>query len=208
MSNCLLYLISPPLIEIGAFKQKLEKVLETGVVSVFQLRLKDVGDEKIVEAGLALKEICHKNNVQFILNDRADLAKKIDADGVHLGQNDGAYENAREILGDDKIIGVSCYNSLDRAMEFGDKGANYVAFGAFYPTDTKQDASKADIDILNIWSESSDVPCVAIGGIDTENCKNLIDSGADFIAVISSVWNNPYGEVATVNKFNEILNND
>lgn len=204
--NCAIYLISPPEFELVEFASKLSNALSGGDVAVFQLRMKNATDQQIIESGNKLKEICHQNNVQFILNDRADLAKTIDADGLHIGINDNSYQDARNILGDEKIIGVSCYNSIDRAMNFGEMGANYVAFGAFFPSNTKKKAELADKKILESWTSFSSLPCVAIGGIDVNNCKDLVNEGVDFIAVISTIWNHPKGELVAIKELADKIN--
>lgn len=160
--------------------------------------MKNTDENSIINNGIKLKQICHKYNVQFILNDNINLAKIVDADGVHLGKQDWQYEDARKILGNDKIIGISCYDSIDRAMEFAEKGADYVAFGAFFKSNTKENTTIASTEILKLWSSCSKTPCVAIGGIDQNNCNEIVDSGADFIAVISSIWNNEKGEVNAI----------
>lgn len=196
-----LYIISPEKIEIAPFSKRLKNVVEDGNVSVFQLRLKNVDDEFIIDACEKLIPICHKKNIQFILNDRPDIAAKVGADGVHIGEDqDGTCEGAREILGKDKVIGVSCYGSVDRAMDMAAKGADYVAFGAFYPTTTKKPKARPEPEILKWWVTNSTVPCVAIGGINSENCKPLVNEGADFIAVVSAIWGHPKGEKFAVNE--------
>ncbi len=184
----MIYLISPPKISLDSFEPLLESILQTGKISVFQLRLKECLDDEIIASANILVRLCHKYSIQFILNDRADLAKLVNADGVHIGKEDGSVENARKILGPNKIIGVSCYDSIDRAMEVGEAGADYIAFGAFYPTTTKLNTAKPKIDILEQWTSISVLPCVAIGGINQNNCKPLIKAGADLIAVVSNIW--------------------
>ena len=184
-----LYIISPESIEIDDFAKRLENAFNGGDVAVFQLRLKNIDDKFIVKACEALIPICHKNNVQFILNDRPDLAAQVGADGVHIGEDeDGTCEKARKTIGSDKVVGVSCYGSVDRAMDMAEKGADYVAFGAFYPTTTKEPKARPEPEILEWWVRNSVIPCVAIGGINAENCKPLVDAGADFIAVVSAIW--------------------
>lgn len=193
-TNCQLYLISPEKIEPEVFAHDLRDALSAGEVGVFQLRLKNIPDSEIIKAAEILMPICHEYGVPFILNDRADLAKKIGADGVHVGEEkDGTYDDARKIMGKDKFIGVSCYGSVDRAMDFAEKGADYVAFGAFYPTTTKTPKARPNPDILEWWTRNSSVPCVAIGGIKADNCAPLVKAGADFIAVVTAVWNHKDG---------------
>lgn len=185
---CQLYLISPERYDPG-FPEKLKAALDAGVVAAFQLRLKGVEDMEILRAGAALKPILAAYDVAFILNDRADLAKELEADGVHLGQTDGSVAEAHSLLGHDAQIGVTCHDSRHLAMEAGEAGADYVAFGAFYPTSTKATTHRPDPSILSWWTTISEIPCVAIGGITAENASPLIEAGADFLAVSGAVWN-------------------
>ncbi len=203
--NCRLYLISPAKIEIDHFASALEAALGAGDVASFQLRLKDEPDKVILEAARKLIPICQKFGVAFILNDRADLAKDAGADGVHLGQTDGSVRNAREILGLDAVIGVTCHNSRHLAFEAGEAGADYVAFGAFFPTQTKATPYIADLDIISGWVDITEIPCVAIGGITPENAKPIAQAGAHFLAVSSAVWDHKDGPAAAVKAFNKIL---
>jgi len=200
-----LYLISPPNINVNKFIFSLDDVLNTGLVSCFQLRLKNVTDEDIIESSKALKPICNKYNVPFILNDRLDLVNKVEADGVHLGEDDGSILEARKLLGPKAIIGASCYNSKHLAMEAAEEGADYVAFGAFFDTITKDPKTKADMSIIKDWTLISNIPCVAIGGINSSNCKELVNAGADFIAVVGSIWNKHDDPKSAVNKFKSII---
>ena len=200
-----LYLISPPNINVNEFIFSLDDVLNTGLVSCFQLRLKNVKDEDIIESSKALKPICNKYHVPFILNDRLDLVNKVEADGVHLGEDDGSILEARKLLGPKAIIGASCYNSKHLAMEAAEEGADYVAFGAFFDTITKDPKTKADINIIKDWTLISNIPCVAIGGINSSNCKELVDAGADFIAVVGSIWSKNDDPKSAVYKFKSII---
>ncbi len=200
-----LYLISPPNINVNEFIFSLDDVLNTGLVSCFQLRLKNVKDEDIIESSKALKPICNKYHVPFILNDRLDLVNKVEADGVHLGEDDDSILEARKLLGPKAIIGASCYNSKHLAMKAAEEGADYVAFGAFFATITKDPKTKADINIIKDWTLISNIPCVAIGGINSSNCKELVDAGADFIAVVGSIWNKNDDPKSAVNKFKSII---
>ena len=204
--NCALYLITPPSIVPEKFKIELIEALKPGIVKTLQLRLKNFRDQEIVDIGKFLIPICHKFNVHFLINDRPDLANKIGADGVHLGEDDCSIELSRKILGNSAIIGSSCYNSKHRAMQAAEKGADYVAFGAFFETQTKIPKYKAKPDLISDWSTISKVPCVAIGGINPENCQGIIDAGADHIAVINSVWNNKNGPYVAVKSFEKIIN--
>ena len=203
---CALYLITPPIIELSEFKEQLVQALTPGLVEVVQLRLKGVDDQHVIDVGKTLRPICHHFDTTFIVNDRPDLAIKIGADGVHLGEEDSNVKNARTILGSSAIIGVSCYNSKHKAMLASEEGANYVAFGAFYHTKTKIPKHRASIDIIEDWSYISNVACVAIGGITANNCSNIVNAGADYIAVISAIWNDKEGPMKAVIKFTKFLN--
>ena len=200
-----LYLISPSEIIVNEFEKSLELVLKTGLVSCFQLRLKNIEDDFIISASTKLMPICKKYNVPFILNDRLDLANKINADGVHLGETDGSILEARKLLGTKAIIGASCYNSKHLAMEAAEKGADYVAFGAFFETTTKQPKTKAELSIVEDWVYISQIPCVAIGGINALNCHGLVNAGVDFIAVIGCIWNNKEQPEIAIKQFENIL---
>ena len=200
-----LYLISPSCLNINEFAILLEKVLSTGLATCFQLRLKNIKDQEIINISKVLKPICKKNDVSFILNDRLDLANIVGADGVHLGEGDGSILDARKLLGPKAIIGVSCYNSKHLAMEAAEKGADYVAFGAFFETKTKKAKTKAEISIIEDWVFISDVPCVAIGGINPSNCHELVEAGADFIAVVGSIWNNSDSPRNAIKNFKSII---
>jgi thiamine-phosphate pyrophosphorylase len=202
---CRLYLISPPSLEPATFADTLRRALDGGDVASFQLRLKDVPDDEVLRAAEALLPPCIERDVAFIVNDRADLAKRADADGVHIGAEDGDYAEARGLVGPDRIVGVSCYDSRHRAIVAAEQGADYVAFGAFFPTATKEPRSRATLDLLRWWGELMVVPCVAIGGITPENCGALVEAGADFLAVISAVWDHPDGPEASVRAFNEAI---
>ncbi|PCI63712.1 MAG: thiamine phosphate synthase [Kordiimonadales bacterium] len=208
--TCLLYLITPPVIEdLQAFAKVLDDVLATGEVVCLQLRLKGADDETIVGAAETLLPICHAHEVALLINDRADIAEQTGADGVHLGQNDGGLASARSLLGADKDIGVTCHASKDMAFQAGDQGANYVAFGACFESETKPDAdvvgTETLMEILTDWDEVTDVPCVAIGGITPENCRQVADAGAHFVAVSGSVWGHKDGPVAAVKAFGKAL---
>lgn len=207
MTDCQLYLISPPAIDLPRFTAQLAEALATAQVAAFQLRLKDATEAEILAAGKALLPICQAHEVAFIVNDRPDLAKEIGADGVHLGQEDLAewpVARARTVLGAAGVIGVSCHASRHLAMEAAEQGADYVAFGAFYPTTSKpmeklEKWGTPTPEILEIWAETTEIPCVAIGGINATNCAPLVKAGADFLAVITAVWAHPNGPAAGVN---------
>lgn len=204
---CRLYLISPPTLEPDAFARTLDDALSAGDVGAFQLRLKDATDDQIIAAAKALMPVCAAHGVAFLINDRVDLVASLGADGVHLGQEDMPLAEARKQLGPDRVIGISCHDSGHLAMEAGEAGADYVAFGAFYATQSKSPEKLAmygtpDKEILEWWSTYTTVPCVAIGGLTATNCVELVTAGADFIAVITAVWSHPEGPAAAVKAFN------
>ena len=201
---CRLYLISPPTLEDSAhFARNLPGILEAGDVACLQLRLKTSNEEDILNAIGFLQPVCERAEVALILNDRPDLAAKSGCDGVHIGTGDMPYTDARAIVGEDAAVGVSCGASRHLAMIQADAGADYVAFGAFFPSPTKSDTSSASLEILEIWSQTTNVPCVAVGGITLENCNPIINSGADFLAVSSAVWDHPNGPKTAVRLFTE-----
>lgn len=191
-----LYLLTPPKIDLAVFPDRLKSVLDTGAIDCLQLRLKDVSDDEIRKAIDAILPLCADRDIPLILNDRPDIAKKSGADGVHVGEEDASYDEARAIMGEEHIVGVSCYDSRHRAMELGEKGADYVAFGAFYPTQTKEAKTSVTPEIIEIWTTFTTVPCVAIGGITADNLGPIVEAGADFIAVTGGVWNHPDGPEA------------
>ncbi len=203
--KCRLYLITPPDIELATFANTLASALNGGDVACLQLRLKGAEDAAFRAAIETLMPICHERDVAFIVNDRPDLAAECGADGVHIGADDGEYETARELLGAEAAIGVSCYDSRHRAMEAGEAGADYVAFGAFYPTTSKTPRSRAEPEILDWWRELTVVQSVAIGGITADNCAPLVKAGADFLAVIAAVWDHPEGAAAGVKAINDAI---
>ncbi len=201
-----LYLITPPRIENGAaFARTLAEALDGGDVAALQVRLKSVGDKAIGAVVRAIQPLCEAKGVALIMNDRPDLAIRLGCDGVHIGQEDGPYAEARRILGKARIVGVTCHDSRHLAMEAAESGADYVAFGAFFDTATKDAAARAELNVLEIWQETMAVPCVAIGGITVDNCAPLIAAGADFLAVSGGVWSHPEGPRAAVAAFNAQL---
>ena len=201
---CQLYLISP--LDVGGdFPAQLELALSAGPVAAFQFRVKGVDQHEAAALAEPLQAICAAHDVAFIVNDSVALAKRLKADGVHLGQGDGDVREARELLGPNAQIGVTCHNSRHLAMEAAEAGADYVAFGAFYPTTTKQVDHTAELDTLQKWSMITEVPCVAIGGVTPDNAKPLIDAGADFLAVSSAIWNHLEGPAEAVKAFNALL---
>jgi thiamine-phosphate pyrophosphorylase len=204
--SCQLYLLSPPSIGLD-FADRLKAVAETVPIAAFQLRLKGLDDHAVARAGESVRQVCADLDIAFIVNDSIALAKRLGADGVHLGQSDGDPREARDILGRDAQIGVTCHNSRHLAMEAGDLGADYVAFGAFFQTDTKSVKDYADVELLSWWSSMFELPCVAIGGITAHNAQPLIAAGADFIAVSGAIWSAIDGEVAAAGRFKQLLAN-
>ncbi len=204
--SCRLYIITPPVIDdLDGFAKLLDKTLAAGDVASLQLRLKDCEDGHVVEVGQRLMPICEKHEVALIVNDRPDLALEIDADGVHMGQDDGDIEEAREILGHDRVIGVTCHDSRHLAFIACEEGADYVAFGAFFPTTTKETKFKPEVEELTLWSKGTEIPCVAIGGVTPENCGELAKAGAHFVAACAAIWDHADGPAAAVKAFNKAL---
>ena len=204
MSHCQLYLISP--IDVtGTFADRLASALDAGPASAFQLRVKHIDEHAAAALAEPLQRICEARDVAFIVNDSISLAKRIGADGVHLGQSDGTVAEARERLGREAQIGVTCHASRHLAMDAGEAGADYVAFGAFFPTTTKQVEHVAQPEILTWWQGLFELPCVAIGGITPENAAGLAAAGADFVAVSAACWGHPEGPAAAVRQFNQAL---
>ena len=196
--GCRLYLITPPALDLATFPDRLAAALDAGDVAAVQLRLKDADDDTIRRAADALRPVAQGRDVAFLLNDRPDLAVQTGCDGAHVGQGDMAARTARAVLGPDLMLGVTCHASRDLAMTAGEDGADYVAFGAFFPTTTKAASSHAEPDLLAWWSDLMELPCVAIGGITAENCAPLVTAGADFLAVVAAVWDHPDGPAAGV----------
>ena len=204
-ASCRLYLVTPERLEPAPFADQLAAALDGGDVASVQLRLKNVDDDAIKRACEILLPIATSRNVAFLLNDRPDLAVACGCDGVHVGQSDTPYAEARRLVGSDRIVGVTCHDSRHLAMEAAEAGADYVAFGAFYPTMTKPSHYRPEPDLLQWWSEFMTVPSVAIGGITPANCVPLVKAGADFICVVSAVWQNPEGPAAAVKAFNQAI---
>ncbi|MBL9095618.1 MAG: thiamine phosphate synthase [Alphaproteobacteria bacterium] len=204
MIRCRLYLITPPKLD-ASFAETLKRALDGGDVASLQLRLKGVTDDEVLRAGEGLMRIAQARGVAFIVNDRPDLAKKLGADGVHVGQEDASYGEARALLGPDAIVGVTCHDSRHLAIEAAEAGADYVAFGAFFTTSTKDAKTRAEVELLSWWQEMMTVPCVAIGGITVENAGPLAQAGADFLAVASGVWDYADGPQAAVRRFNDLF---
>ena len=201
---CQLYLISP--LDVGgAFADRLAEALDAGPAAAFQFRVKGVDQHQAAHLAEPLQRLCAEREVAFIVNDDIGLAKRLGADGVHLGQGDGDPREARALLGASAQIGVTCHDSRHLAMEAGEAGADYVAFGAFFPTETKETRHRPDPSILAWWSAIFEIPCVAIGGITPDNGAELVMAGADFLAVCSAVWGHAQGPAAAVKAFEGVL---
>ena len=204
--SCRLYLITPPLIaDLMGFEGTLEDALAAGDVAALQIRLKDVSPDYIRDVTKVLAPVAHRHDVAVLMNDHVELARELRLDGVHVGQSDMAYKDARRILGPGAMIGVTCHNSRHLAMEAAEAGADYVAFGAFYPTSTKTVEHMAELETLSIWQETMETPCVAIGGITADTAGAVARAGADFIAVSGAVWNHPDGASAGVSALLEAI---
>ena len=202
--GCRLYVITPPRLDPAAFADVLATALDAGDVAAVQLRLKEADDAAWRRAIDALRPVAQSRGVAFLLNDRPDLAVAHGCDGAHVGQEDTPAAVARKILGD-LTLGVTCHDSRELAFAAGEDGADYVAFGAFFPTETKLAPTRADPEILRWWSEIAELPSVAIGGITAANCAPLVQAGADFLAVIGAVWNHPEGPGAGVRAMNAAI---
>jgi thiamine-phosphate pyrophosphorylase len=203
---CRLYLITPPSIpDLAVFSRQLEAALGGGDVAALQIRLKVLDDAGVLAAVAALAPVARAAGVAVILNDRPDLAARSGCDGVHLGQSDAPLAEARRILGPDAMIGVTCHDSRELAMEAAEAGADYVAFGAFFPTGTKATVHRPDPEILTIWQETVEIPCVAIGGITAATAGDLARAGADFVAVSAAVWSHPDGPAQAVREIDRVL---
>jgi len=202
---CRLYLITPAQIDLDPFKAQLEDALNGGDVACLQLRLKAVDDDTIRNATRVLMPICQAHDVAFLINDRPDLAAELDADGVHIGQKDTNLQAARAAVGDNRIVGVTCHDSRHLALEAAEGNADYVAFGAAFPTETKETKFRAPTELFRWWSELIEVPSVAIGGLTAENCGDIVAAGVEFIAVCSCVWDHSSGPGTAVKELNEAI---
>lgn len=189
----------------AAFADVLASALDAGDVACVQLRLKGVDADAVRHAADILRPVVKERDIAFILNDFPSLAAELGCDGVHIGQKDGAFAAARQAVGEGAIVGVTCHDSRHLAIEAAEKGADYVAFGALFPTATKEPKTRADPGILEWWDELMTVPSVAIGGITPGNCAPLIEAGADFLAVVAGVWNHPDGPAQAVKAFNRVF---
>jgi thiamine-phosphate pyrophosphorylase len=203
--GCRLYLITPPRLDPAPFAGLLAAALDAGDVAAVQLRLKDVDDDAWRDAIDALRPVCQSRGVAFLLNDRADLVRNTGSDGAHVGQEDMSARAARALMGPDAILGVTCKGSRDLAMRAGEDGADYVAFGAFYQSGTKEVTRVIDPEILRWWSDLMELPCCAIGGITAANCAPLVQAGADFLAVVGAVWGHRDGPAAGVRALNAAI---
>ena len=200
--GCRVYLITPPKLDPGPFADLLAAALDAGDVAAVQLRLKDMDDDAWRRTIDVLRPVTQQHGVAFLLNDRADLVRETGSDGAHVGQEDMPAREARQLMGANAILGVTCKGSRDLAMQAGEDGADYVAFGAFFPSGTKEVTRFISPDILQWWSELMELPCCAIGGITAQNCAPLVQAGADFLAVVGAVWNHPDGPAAGVRTLN------
>ena len=203
--GCRVYLITPPALDPKGFADKLAAALDAGDVAAVQLRLKEVDDDAWRRAIDALRPVCQTRGVAFLLNDRADLVRATGCDGAHVGQEDIPAREARRLMGPGLTLGVTCKGSRDLAMQAGEDSADYVAFGAFYPSSTKAVSALLDPEILAWWSEMMELPSCAIGGITAENCAPLVQAGTDFLAVVGCVWNHPEGPAAGVKALNAAI---
>lgn len=203
--RCRTYLITPPSLDPVPFADLLAAALDAGDVAAVQLRLKDVDDDSWRRAIDVLRPVTQSRDVAFLLNDRADLVRASGCDGAHVGQEDMPAKQARALMGQDATLGVTCKGSRDLAMQAGDDSADYVAFGAFFPSGTKEVTRFIDPEILTWWSELMELPCCAIGGITPENCGPLVRAGADFLAVVGCIWNHPEGPAAGVRALNKAI---
>lgn len=204
--ECRLYLLTPSrLDDLKGFADLLAATLDAGDVAALQIRLKDVSDEVIARSVEVLTPVAQAREVAVILNDRPDLAARLGCDGVHVGQSDMPFKEARRLMGPDRMVGVTCHDSRHLAMEAAEAGADYVAFGAFFPTTTKDAPTRADPEILRIWQEVMETPCVAIGGVTADNAAGLAAAGADFLAVSAGVWAHGEGPAAAVRALNAAI---
>ncbi len=203
--GCRVYLITPPKLDPKPFADLLAAALDAGDVAAVQLRLKDVSDDDWKRAIDALRPVSQARAVAFLLNDRADLVVATGSDGAHVGQEDLPAREARRLMGPDLTLGVTCKGSRDLAMTAGEDGADYVAFGAFYPSTTKEVKNLLDPEILRWWADLMELPSCAIGGITPENCGPLVRAGTDFLAVVGCVWNHPDGPGAGVKALNAAI---
>ena len=204
--TCRLYLITPPALpDLDGFARELEAALDAGDVAALQIRLKGVDDAELTCAVKRLAPLAQARGVAVILNDRPDLVGRLGCDGAHIGQEDAPYAEARRQVGRNRMIGVSCHDSRHLAMDAAEQGADYVAFGAFFETGTKEVKTRAELELLSAWQEAMEIPCVAIGGITVDTAETLAHAGADFLAVSAGVWRHHEGPTAAVRAFNAAM---
>jgi thiamine-phosphate pyrophosphorylase len=203
--GCQLYLVTPPAIDLESFADAFSRALDGGPVAALQLRLKDADDDTVRRAAARLLPLCRGHEVTFLLNDRPDLAMETGADGVHVGQDDMPASQARTLIGADAVIGVTCHDSRDLAIQAAEDGADYVAFGAFFPTATKSPKTRAEPWLVAWWHDVATVPQVTIGGITADNCAPLVSAGADFLAVSGGVWSHDQGPATAVRSFHQVI---
>lgn len=204
-SACRLYLVTPSQFDPEPFAKSLEEALDAGNVACVQLRMKDADDDAVRKAAEILIPVCRSRDIAFLINDRPDLAVETDADGVHVGQQDEDARRARQVVGEDRTVGVTCHDSRHLAMVAAEQGADYVAFGAAFPTQTKDTLFRAEPELFQWWSDLIELPCVAIGGLTAANCAPIVKAGADFLAVCSAVWEHPEGPRAAVLELNTAI---
>ena len=203
---CRLYLVTQPVLpDLDAFAGLLERALEAGAVAALLIRVKYVDEGALRRAVRRLAPPAQARGVAVILNDRPDLVGRLDLDGAHIGQEDAPYAEARRQVGARRMVGVTCHDSRHLAMEAAEAGADYVAFGAFYETGTKAAPTRADLELLSVWQELMEVPCVAIGGITVDTAEEVAKAGADFVAVSAGVWGYPGGPAEAVRRFNDAM---
>jgi len=199
-----LYLLTPPRIGAG-FAGLLARTLDAGAVSALQIRLKDHSRDEIARLAPALISAARARSVTVILNDDPALAAGLGCDGVHVGQDDASPAEARRIMGREAIVGVTCHDSRHLAMVAGEQGADYVAFGAMFPSATKSPKTSASLELVKWWSDLFELPCVAIGGITADNAPAVIEAGADYLAVCGGIWNHADGPEAACAAFSQLL---
>ena len=197
-----IYLISPQNISNSKFYSDLNQILKTKKIKYFQLRLKKKSNSILIKIAKKIKKITNKNKVKLLINDKPLIAKIVNADGCHIGQKDMSFIRSKKILGEKKIIGITCHNSKKLALNAKKVGVNYVAFGSFFKSSTKKTKYKANLALLRWARKKIDIPIVAIGGINSSNYKKILSNGANFIACSNYVWNNKeLDPVSAIKKF-------
>jgi thiamine-phosphate pyrophosphorylase len=203
--GCRLYIITPETFDLHPFSDSLGRALDAGDVAAVQLRLKNAPDDVWKRAVDVLRPVCQSRRVEFLLNDRADLVAAAGCDGAHVGQEDMPAREARQLMGPGRTLGVTCKSSHDLADRAVDDGATYVAFGAFYPSTSKQVLNLADPEVLRRWTQRSKVPSCAIGGITAANLAPLVRAGANLLAILGGVWSHPDSPAAAVRAINAAI---